>query len=247
MTYCYVCPHRCGVDRPETIDDPGLPTWEKCYGSCGMPMKPVVARAGLHMWEEPVISGTKGSGTVFFTGCNYDVENDISNGKIVFSISSVVTESSVSASRTAIPASVNWSEYKYTLKAIEGFGSSGAKTETTLYTDKDYSGLNEAIQLNAANYKFTLTAYKGAEPVLAGSTTVDLSSGSGSASFIMYGVSGSTGTATITLHVPDDDVIKTIKAGWTTNPTVDFENTTNSKEITLVKKIRKKMKKLQKL
>lgn len=70
MTYCYVCPHRCGVDRPETIDDPGLPTWEKCYGSCGMPMKPVVARAGLHMWEEPVISGTKGSGTVFFTGCN---------------------------------------------------------------------------------------------------------------------------------------------------------------------------------
>lgn len=70
MTYCYVCPHRCGVNRPETMDDPGLPTWEKCYGSCGMPIKPVVARAGLHMWEEPVISGTKGSGTVFFSGCN---------------------------------------------------------------------------------------------------------------------------------------------------------------------------------
>lgn len=70
MTYCYVCPHRCGVDRPESFTDPGIETWEKCYGSCGMPVAPVIARAGLHMWEEPVISGTKGSGTVFFTGCN---------------------------------------------------------------------------------------------------------------------------------------------------------------------------------
>jgi len=35
-----------------------------------MPFAPVVARAGLHHWEEPVISGTKGSGTVFFSGCN---------------------------------------------------------------------------------------------------------------------------------------------------------------------------------
>lgn len=70
MTYCYVCPHRCGVDRPETFADPGIETWEKCFGSCRMPVKPVIARAGLHMWEEPVISGTNGSGTVFFTGCN---------------------------------------------------------------------------------------------------------------------------------------------------------------------------------
>ena len=34
-----------------------------------MPESPVVARAALHMWEEPCISGTKGSGTVFFSGC----------------------------------------------------------------------------------------------------------------------------------------------------------------------------------
>lgn len=33
-------------------------------------MQPIVARAALHMWEEPCISGTKGSGTVFFSGCN---------------------------------------------------------------------------------------------------------------------------------------------------------------------------------
>lgn len=65
MTYCYVCPHRCGFDRPESINDT-----EGMFGSCGCGMLPIVARAGLHMWEEPCISGTKGSGTVFFSGCN---------------------------------------------------------------------------------------------------------------------------------------------------------------------------------
>lgn len=65
MTLCYVCPHRCGVDRPENMQDTN-----GCFGSCGVGLAPIVARAGLHMWEEPVISGTKGSGTVFFSGCN---------------------------------------------------------------------------------------------------------------------------------------------------------------------------------
>lgn len=65
MTLCYVCPHRCGVDRPANMSDP-----TGCFGSCGVGLAPIVARAGLHMWEEPVISGTKGSGTVFFSGCN---------------------------------------------------------------------------------------------------------------------------------------------------------------------------------
>ena len=65
MTLCYVCPHRCGVDRPANMSDT-----TGCFGSCGVGLAPIVARAGLHMWEEPVISGTKGSGTVFFSGCN---------------------------------------------------------------------------------------------------------------------------------------------------------------------------------
>ena len=65
MTLCYVCPPRCGVDRPANMSDT-----TGCFGSCGVGLAPIVARAGLHMWEEPVISGTKGSGTVFFSGCN---------------------------------------------------------------------------------------------------------------------------------------------------------------------------------
>lgn len=64
MTLCYVCPHRCGVDRPQNMQGEGT------FGSCGCGLKPIVARAGLHLWEEPCISGTRGSGTVFFSGCN---------------------------------------------------------------------------------------------------------------------------------------------------------------------------------
>lgn len=57
---CNLCPRRCGALRTETQ---GL-------GYCRQPSPPVLARAGLHMWEEPVISGTRGAGTVFFSGCS---------------------------------------------------------------------------------------------------------------------------------------------------------------------------------
>lgn len=60
MTECRLCPRRCGVPR----------TAEAGAGVCGMGTDAVVARAALHMWEEPCISGTRGSGTVFFSGCN---------------------------------------------------------------------------------------------------------------------------------------------------------------------------------
>ena len=56
---CNLCPRRCGAVRTE----------EEGFGRCGMPWLPVVARAALHFWEEPCISGRRGSGTVFFSGC----------------------------------------------------------------------------------------------------------------------------------------------------------------------------------
>lgn len=61
---CSLCPRRCRTVRYNSLAD-GI-----CTGFCASPVLPVVARAGLHHWEEPVISGTKGSGTVFFSGCN---------------------------------------------------------------------------------------------------------------------------------------------------------------------------------
>ncbi|MCI9317216.1 MAG: radical SAM protein [Oscillospiraceae bacterium] len=56
---CTLCPRRCGALRTD----------ERGEGFCGMPGRPVVARAMLHHWEEPCISGTRGSGAVFFSGC----------------------------------------------------------------------------------------------------------------------------------------------------------------------------------
>lgn len=56
---CNLCPRRCDAERTLTHGD----------GACGMGTLPVVARAARHMWEEPCISGTRGSGTVFFCGC----------------------------------------------------------------------------------------------------------------------------------------------------------------------------------
>lgn len=57
---CQQCPRKCGARREEAL--PG--------GVCAMPSLPVVARAALHFWEEPPISGTRGSGAVFFSGCS---------------------------------------------------------------------------------------------------------------------------------------------------------------------------------
>lgn len=58
MSKCYLCPRRCGVDR-----DAGK------TGICGVDSRVIAARAALHMWEEPCISGETGSGAVFFSGC----------------------------------------------------------------------------------------------------------------------------------------------------------------------------------
>lgn len=59
---CAQCPRRCRALRDETHGE----------GHCRQPALPVVARAALHLWEEPVISGTHGAGTVFFSGCPLD-------------------------------------------------------------------------------------------------------------------------------------------------------------------------------
>ncbi len=62
MYICNDCPRKCNAKR-EALADSGK-------GFCNMGENPVIARADLHFWEEPPISGEKGSGTVFFSGCN---------------------------------------------------------------------------------------------------------------------------------------------------------------------------------
>ncbi|MBQ6697034.1 MAG: radical SAM protein [Lachnospiraceae bacterium] len=59
LSNCILCPRKCGANR--LVGQTGY---------CGATDQIVVARAALHMWEEPCISGSVGSGTVFFGGCN---------------------------------------------------------------------------------------------------------------------------------------------------------------------------------
>ena len=54
---CHLCPHNCGVNRYK----------QKGYCKAGNRIK--LAYYSLHMWEEPVISGKNGSGTIFFSNC----------------------------------------------------------------------------------------------------------------------------------------------------------------------------------
>lgn len=72
---CNLCPRRCNAERTNE---------QNLNGFCKMPLLPKVARAALHFWEEPCISGKNGSGTVFFSGCTLDCvfcqNYDISHG-----------------------------------------------------------------------------------------------------------------------------------------------------------------------
>ena len=72
MNLCTLCPRNCRVDR--SLKE----------GICQSGSMPKIARAALHHWEEPVISGNRGSGTVFFSGCSlkcvFCQNTDISHG-----------------------------------------------------------------------------------------------------------------------------------------------------------------------
>lgn len=81
---CNVCPRKCNVDRQNTL------------GYCKSSDKFKLARAALHFWEEPCISGKNGSGAIFFSGCNlgcvfcqnFDISHnckgvEVSDGKLI--------------------------------------------------------------------------------------------------------------------------------------------------------------------
>ncbi len=76
MSGCISCPRGCGADRTKDLG---------VLGVCGMAAQPVLARAALHQWEEPCLSGKNGSGTVFFSGCAlrcvFCQNHEISHGK----------------------------------------------------------------------------------------------------------------------------------------------------------------------
>ena len=82
LSDCTLCPRECHVNRNAGE-----------IGYCGQPAALMAARAALHFWEEPCLSGTNGSGAVFFSGCNlrcvycqnYEIAHGLSGREITVS------------------------------------------------------------------------------------------------------------------------------------------------------------------
>ena len=92
MRACRLCPRNCGTNR-----------LSGACGACGVPAEVYVARAALHAWEEPCISGNNGSGAVFFAGCGLKCvfcQNRAISGT---SVSKNLTENNLPICRVAVP------------------------------------------------------------------------------------------------------------------------------------------------
>lgn len=93
---CKLCPRECEVDR--SIQKGVCKSSDRCK----------IVRAALHFWEEPCISGTEGSGTIFFEGCslgcvfcqNYEISDGKSESSMWGSVPLVITSSSFQSSFT---------------------------------------------------------------------------------------------------------------------------------------------------
>lgn len=80
---CNLCPRECNAERTEKIGN----------GFCKMPSQPILSRADIHKWEEPCISGERGTGAIFFSGCslkccfcqNYPISHENKGEKITVS------------------------------------------------------------------------------------------------------------------------------------------------------------------
>ncbi len=154
----------------------------------------------------------------------------------------IINPYSYTEARTALP-DINWNDYTYELKAIQNPGEATQKPEVTLVNGSTKENLGTGIAIDLGKYKFTLNAYKASERVLTGTVTKDFTSGGNALlSFKMYPVSGSKGSAEITVFYPMGSSVKQIKAAVSkdlfVNPdeagAVNVSSTTTSGEMKAV-------------
>lgn len=150
-------------------------------------------------------------------GCNATVHKDEEQfANVTFGVYS-------QNSRTAI-ADVNFSDYTYTLQAIEGYGSSEQKDMTVLFNGRSYAKLSEAVALTPANYRFLMYAVQDGKNILSGVAEADLSAGNASVQFTMYPCTGAKGNAEVTINVPGGGKVASAKAFHSTTPVRKIES-----------------------
>ena len=151
-TLCNICPRECMVDR------------KKSKGFCGEGDEIRIARYSLHRWEEPFISGEKGSGTVFFSGCslrcafcqNYVISrghkgNTVTDKELMNIFDSLIAEGAsninlVTPTHFADKLSRILREYRSPVPVV--YNSSGYEKVETLKNHRDRSsGLSELCRI----------------------------------------------------------------------------------------------------
>lgn len=149
---CNACPRNCGADR------------ETGFGVCGAPSEFRLARAALHFWEEPCISGKSGSGAVFFSGCNlkcvycqnFEISNEnkgvaVSDERLIEIFESLIEQGAeninlVNPTHYATRLARVLSEWKCPVPVV--YNSSGYESEETL---KSLEGL---IDIYLPDFKY---------------------------------------------------------------------------------------------
>lgn len=154
---CNLCPRMCDAERGRIRGD----------GFCGCGFNAVISRASAHMWEEPVISGTKGSGTIFFSGCtlgccfcqNYSISSSLHGQeatpeKLAEIIKSLETQGvhniSFVTGTQYVPAIISALKI-YRPKVPVVWNSGGYERIETLYE------LSEYVDIWLPDYKFALS------------------------------------------------------------------------------------------
>lgn len=155
--------------------------------------------------------------TLLFASCQVAGKNNLPEPEGTVKVSFGID---IPKERTALPEFA-WDDFQYVLQATENYESDDSQ-ERTLISNGFLEDLEKSYELKPVNYKFDLYAYYDAVPVMAGSAVADLSNGSKTVTFKMYPVTGSTGAIDITVKIPNDTIIRQIKACWSTNPVADL-------------------------
>ncbi|MCQ2588001.1 MAG: hypothetical protein MJ174_07795 [Treponema sp.] len=153
---------------------------------------------------------------VFLFSCDFTAKKNNSNySNIHEKVKLVINPYAYNEARSAIPE-INWDDYSYELKSIQNPGEATQKAEETLVSGRSRNDLGVGISIDLGKYKFTLNAYKNGVKVLSGSVTKDLTTGGNAVlNFKMYPVSGSSGSAEISVTYPLVNSVAQIKGAVT--------------------------------
>lgn len=157
------------------------------------------------------------SAAILFAGCKASLLEKDSGNKGPMATVTFNLQSGTQSARTAVPGTINWGDYFYTLTVSDG------KTSTEPLTNETYANLAAAkLTLALGVYTFTLDAYSGSVKVLSGTiNNLDISGGAVSLTFVMKQEPGLESAVSVKLWLPSyngSSIVKKVMAGVSNSP-----------------------------